>query len=318
MELHHGKITLESELGKSTTFTIFLPIHKKDYSEDEIFDFARDADRRTKELLKTTVLQTDDSVYEKKDTNRPKLLVVEDNPELRDYLVHYLSRSYKIYTAANGQEGMERCKEKNPDLVISDIMMGKMDGLQFCKALKSTPEISHIPVILMTALASVENKLQGYKIGADDYITKPFEPELLKIRIENILENINKVKKEFGKNPEVAFKELAVSKIDEDFLNHVIELIEKNLDNGAFDMECFAKNLGVSTSQLYRKIKGISGVSPNEFIRTYRLREAAKMIKETALSISEVAYKVGFNDSLYFSKCFKKQFGVSPSKYKSA
>lgn len=315
IELHHGKITLESIPGKSTAFTILLPMNKEDYSEEEIFDFSRDADRRTKELIKTVDARNEDSVYEKKDAERKKILIVEDNQELRDYLAGFLSKDYKVYTATDGNEGLERSKEKNPDLVISDVMMDNMDGLQFCKELKSTPDISHIPVILMTALATVENKLEGYKIGADDYITKPFEPELLKIRVKNILENLSKVKSDFGLNETITSKELTVSKIDEEFLNKVINLINDNLDNGDFDIDSFSKNIGLSSSQLYRKIKGVSGVSPNEFIRTYRLREAAKLITQTNLSMSEIAYKVGFNDSLYFSKCFKKQFGVAPSKY---
>nr|WP_319512263.1 hybrid sensor histidine kinase/response regulator transcription factor [uncultured Draconibacterium sp.] len=315
VELHHGIINAKSEPGKSTTFSVFLPINKEDYQEEEIFDFSRDADRRTKELIKPVDARNEDSVYEKKDAERKKILIVEDNLELRDYLAGFLSMEYKIYTASDGQEGLERCKEKNPDLVISDVMMDNMDGLQFCKALKSDSEISHIPVILMTALASVENKLEGYKTGADDYITKPFEPELLRIRVKAILENRSKIKADFGQNEKVSSKELTISKIDEQFMNKVIDLINENLDNANFDIDSFSKSLNVSSSQLYRKIKGIAGVSPNEFIRTYRLREAAKMINETTLTMSEIAYKVGFNDSRYFSKCFKKQFGVVPTKY---
>ncbi|WP_297089341.1 two-component regulator propeller domain-containing protein [uncultured Draconibacterium sp.] len=315
VELHHGKIALESIPGESTTFTIILPVNKNDYSEEEIFDFSRDADRRTKELIKTIDARKEETFYNKKDAEKKKLLIVEDNQELRDYLAGFLSQEYKVYAATNGEEGLERCKEKNPDMVVSDIMMENMDGLQFCKTLKSTPEISHIPVILMTALASVENKLEGYKTGADDYITKPFDPELLRIRIEKILENLTNLKKKFGKDFNLSSKELTVSKIDEEFLNKVIALIEENIDNSSFDIDSFCKNLGISSSQLYRKIKSITGVSPNEFIRTFRLRKAAELILESKLSISEIAYKVGFNDALYFSKCFKKQFGTSPSKY---
>lgn len=315
VELHHGKIDLESIPGKSTTFTILLPIHKENYSEEEIFDFTRDADRRTTELIQSVDARNQESVYEKIDSQQKKILIVEDNQELRNYLYSFLSSDYKVYTANDGAEGLLLCEEKYPDLIISDVMMDNMDGLQFCKRLKSNPEISHIPLILMTALASVENKLEGYKTGADDYITKPFEPELLKIRVKNILQSISKAKEEFAQNPKITSKELTVSKIDEEFLNQAIDLLTQNLDNGSFDIEDFSKNLGVSSPQLYRKIKAISGVSPNEFVRTFRLRQAAKMMQETQLSISEIAYKVGFNDSLYFSKCFKKQFGVTPSKY---
>ena len=316
VELNHGKITLTSGAGKTTTFSVFLPFMREDFNDEEVFDFKRDADRRTKELIKSVDARNEDSVYEKKDWKRKKILIVEDNQELRDYLAGYLSSDFKVYTATDGLEGLERCTEKYPDLVISDVMMDNMDGVQFCRKLKSSPEISHIPVILMTALASIENKLEGYKIGADDYITKPFEPQLLKLRVENILNNRSKIKEEFAQDEKVSSKELTISEIDEEFLNKVIDLIEKNIDNANFDMESFSKNLNVSSSQLYRKIKGIAGVSPNEFIRTYRLREAAKMIKESSLTMTEIAYKVGFNDSLYFSKCFKKQYGVAPSKYR--
>ncbi|HRX11078.1 MAG TPA: helix-turn-helix domain-containing protein [Draconibacterium sp.] len=152
-------------------------------------------------------------------------------------------------------------------------------------------------------------------MGADDYITKPFEPELLKIRAANILENLKNTRNGFARNVNVSAKELTISKIDEDFMQQIIDLLENNLDNSAFDIDSFSKNIGVSPSQLYRKIKSITGLSPNEFIRTYRLKKAAVLIRESNLNISEIAYRVGFNDALYFSKCFKKQFGTTPSLY---
>ena len=315
VELHKGKITLDSDPGKTTTFTIYLPYKREIYTEDEIFDFKRDADRRTKEIVSSQQTSKERPVNRILETGLQKLLLIEDNKELREFLAAYLSEEYNVLTANNGSEGLNLCQTENPDLVISDIMMDGMDGLQFCRKVKSTVEISHIPIILITAMASAENKKEGYKTGADDYITKPFEPELLKIRVKNILNNHSKLRNEFKNNMKVSAKELTISKIDEDFLNKVVDLIERNLDNADFDIDAFSKNLGVSSSQLYRKIKGITGVSPNEFIRTYRLKEAAKMISETGLSISEIAYKVGFNDALYFSKCFKKQFGTSPSNH---
>lgn len=316
VELHHGKISLKSEPGKFTTFTIYLPYSKEDYSGDEIFDFKRDADRRTRELIKTIEPKDDESIFEKTNLHTETILIVEDNTELREYLAGFLSKSYKVYSAIDGIDGLERCLDNNPDLIVSDVMMENMDGFNFCRKIKSTPEVSHIPVILMTALANVENKLEGYKTGADDYITKPFEPELLKLRIRNVLDNRRKIKEEFIQNDAITANELTISKIDEEFLNKVIDLVNDNLDNASFDIDSFSKQLGMSTSQLYRKIKAITGISPNEFIRTYRLRKAEKMISETNLTISEIAYKVGFNDSLYFSKCFKKQFGISPSKFR--
>ncbi len=317
VELHHGKITLESEPDILTTFTIYLPYRKQAYKDEEIFDFKRDADRRTRELVDNLAKKVELPLNGFGNADLQKILIIEDNSELREFLSDYLSAGYQIITANSGFEGLKLCESENPDLVISDVMMENIDGLQFCETIKSTPEISHIPVILMTALASVENKMTGYKVGADDYITKPFEPELLKIRVGNILENLKNARNGFAHNVNVSAKELTISKIDEDFMQQIIDLLEINLDNSGFDIDSFCKNVGVSPSQLYRKIKGITGLSPNEFIRTYRLKKAAVLIRESNLNISEIAYNVGFNDALYFSKCFKKQFGTTPSLYAS-
>lgn len=315
VELHHGKITLESEIDKLTCFSIYLPIKREAYSDEEVFDFKRDADRRTKELVDNLKQKINSSISNENGSDVRKLLIVEDNSELRLFLADYLSESYQVLDTNNGTEALKICESENPDLIISDVMMENMDGLEFCRNVKSNPEISHIPVILMTALASVENKLTGYKVGADDYITKPFEPELLKIRVRNILRNIEIAKTGFRNNLNVSARELTISKIDEDFMQQVVGLLERNIDNPDFDIDSFSRNIGVSSSQLYRKIKSITGLSPNEFIRTYRLKKAAHLIMESNLNISEIAYKVGFNDALYFSKCFKKQFGTTPSTY---
>ena len=315
VELHHGKIMLESDPGKLTTFTVLLPVEKEAYNDIEIFDFKRDADRRTKELMANLKRKKVRGETGRKKSVQQKILIVEDNIELSNFLSDFLSEEYFVSVAANGIEGIENSKTGNPDLVISDVMMDKMDGFQFCSMLKNDPEISHIPVILMTALASVENKMTGYKTGADDYITKPFEPELLKIRIKNILENIEKERKRFRNELNFSAIELTRSKIDEDFINKVTELLEGNLEKTDFDIDSVCRNLAVSSSQLYRKIKSITGLSPNEYIRNYRLKKAAILLKETNLNVSEIAYKVGFNDALYFSKCFKKMFGTSPTSY---
>lgn len=315
VELHHGKITLVSEPDEITCFTVFIPYSRDEYSDEEVFDFKRDADRRTREFVDNLKQQESNKASNPIHSYSGKILLVEDNAELSGFLFDYLSSDFAVTAVNNGIDGLAVCESENPDLVISDVMMDKMDGIQFCQKLKSTPEISHIPIILMTALASVENKISGYKAGADDYITKPFEPELLKIRVTNILRNLEKRKREFESDPKISVTELTISGIDEDFLNQVLELLEKNLDNGDFDLEHFCKRLGVSSSHFYRKIKSITGLAPNEFIRTHRLKKAALLMRESEMNVSEIAFHVGFNDALYFSKCFKKQFGISPSHY---
>ena len=318
VELHRGKITLESEPGKTTQFSVIIPIEKNAYTEDEIFDFAVDADRRTLELhhqSNTNISNNKDSSNSK---NASKILIVEDNNELRNFIIEFLSDEFQMVEADNATKGLELCVGEMPDLVVSDVMMEGLNGWTLCKKLKSDPEISHIPVILMTALASQENKKTGYKVGADDFITKPFEPELLKIRIRNILENRAKIKENYLKNKITSVKELTISRPDEEFMDKMIGILEKNLDNPDFDVDSFCKEMSVSASKLYLKIKGISGLSPVEFITTYRLKKAAQLIKESDLSISEIAYKLGFNDPRYFSKRFKKQFGTTPSEFSSA
>jgi signal transduction histidine kinase/ligand-binding sensor domain-containing protein/AraC-like DNA-binding protein len=315
VELHHGIITLESEPGKSTTFIVVLPLKKSEYTDDEIFDFKRDANRRTRELIKYTKPLNEKSGLAADMKNKKRIVVIEDNYELREFLYGFLSEEYQVYTANNGKEGLKVCEKENPDIVVSDIMMDKMDGLLFCEKLKSSPAISHIPVILMTALASVENKIEGYKMGADDYITKPFEPELLKIRVRNILNNREKLISGYKNDFSITPKELTLSKPDEDLIQNIIDFVEKHIDNSGLNKDMLCKELGVSYSYLYRKLKHIVGTSPTDFVQSLRLKKAAQMLSQTDLNVSEVAYKVGYNDALYFSKCFKKQFGASPSNY---
>jgi signal transduction histidine kinase/ligand-binding sensor domain-containing protein/CheY-like chemotaxis protein/AraC-like DNA-binding protein len=316
VQLHHGSISLESSPGKMTCFRVVLPLGKEAYSAEEVFDFKRDADRRTREMFSAPIGHTlaMDQIAGK--NGGYKLLVVEDNRELREFLFDYLHGDFEVHTANNGLAGLEICRMEMPDLVISDIMMDHLNGIELCKQMKSTPEISHIPVILMTALASVENKMTGYKMGADDYITKPFEPDLLRIRIENILNNTLKNRQRFSKNIDISAKELTISKIDEDFMGKVTRVLDEKMQDEYIDIDGLSKELGVSTSHLYRKIKGITGLSPIDFVNTYRLKRAAHLIVTTDMNISEIAYKVGFNNPNYFSRIFKKHFEVSPSQFK--
>ncbi len=312
VELHHGTVKIDSQLGKSTSFTVCLPLTKQLFKEEEIFDLQGDSNKQMRQVIN----YSDSSPKNEKSTvnsDKQKIVVVEDNYELREFLYGFLSEDYLVFTANDGVEGLKVCEEQNPHLIISDIMMEKMDGLELCKKIKSNSEISHIPVILMTALASNDNKMDGYKTGAEDYITKPFEPQLLKVRIQNLLRKLEHVKSDFKHNFSITPKELTISKLDEELLNKVHELVEENLDNSDYNNEILCQDLGVSYSYLYRKVKSITGTSPSDFVQTFRLKKAALMLIETDDNISEVAFKVGYNDALYFSKCFKKHFGESPS-----
>lgn len=315
IELHHGTIDITSTLGESTTFIACLPIGKIAYTETEIFDIENNSTAQMQQFIsKVDVPQKDSNAIVKAD-DKPRVVVVEDNVELREYIYLFLIDEYNVITANDGVEGLKACEEHAPHLIISDIMMDNMDGLEFCKRIKSTPNLSHVPVILMTALASSENMMEGYKTGADDYITKPFDPKLLKIRIKNLLNKLQHLKQSYPHDFNITPNELTISKLDEDLLNRVIELVEKNLDNSSYNNDLLCQDLGVSYSYLYRKIKNVAGVSPRSFVQTLRLKKAAQMLVETEYNISEVAFNVGYNDALYFSKSFKKHFGTSPSAY---
>ncbi|MGQ1786167.1 MULTISPECIES: two-component regulator propeller domain-containing protein [unclassified Saccharicrinis] len=315
VELHHGSVNVDSQLGESTTFTVCLPLTKQPYAEEEIFDLESDLNKQMRQVINYAENQQKDvNTIENKD-GKQRIVIVEDNYELREFLYDFLSEEYCVFTANDGLEGLSVCEEHSPHLIISDIMMENMDGLEFCKKIKSNPEISHIPVILMTALASSDIKMDGYKTGADDYITKPFEPQLLKVRIKNLISKLHHLKSDYLHDINITPKELTLSQLDEDLLKKMIELVEVNLDNSDYNNELLCQDLGVSYSYLYRKIKNITGTSPSDFVQTFRLKKAAHMLIKTKYNISEVAFKVGYNDALYFSKCFKKHFGESPSIY---
>jgi DNA-binding response OmpR family regulator len=249
--------------------------------------------------------------------NKSLLLIVDDSEDVRNYLSGLLEGEYKISQAENGEEGIKVASEINPDLIISDVMMPSMDGLEFCNKIKSNWMTSDIPVILLTAKASKESKLEGLEIGADDYLTKPFDSKELFARIKNLLEQRRRVRDKYNKDLEIKTESGELNSADSDFINKSLELLQKNIDKTNFGTEQLAKELFVSRTQLHRKILSITGQAPGEFIRIFKLKRAAQLLLEGKFSVTQVAYEIGFSSPAQFTRAFTKQFNCLPSEFPS-
>lgn len=243
------------------------------------------------------------------------LLIVDDNEEILEFLEHELNEKYSILKALNGEEALEQLKENAVQLVISDVMMPVMDGFELCRIIKTNFEYSHIPVILLTARNTLQSKIEGLELGADAYIEKPFSPEYLQVQIANLLTNRNKIKEYFASSPLVHIKSMAYSKADELFLEKINESILKNLGDTELDVEKLARFMNMSKPTLYRKIKSLSDLSPNEIINITRLKKAAELLVEGNYKIYEVANMVGYASQTNFGRNFLKQFGMTPTDY---
>ncbi|MCP5050712.1 MAG: response regulator transcription factor, partial [bacterium] len=246
---------------------------------------------------------------------REIILVVEDNADARQFIRGALEPLYIVKEAANGNDGIQQAKTIIPDLVVSDIMMPGIDGYGLCNKLKKDIETSHIPVILLTAKAAEESIVQGLETGADDYITKPFSTKILLARIKNLIYLRRQWQERLQKGMTLQPAEVQVSSMDETFIKEVQEVIEKNLSDTLFNVDRLGKKLYMSRATLYRKIQALTGESPREFIKTYRLKRGAQLLKANFGSVLEVALEVGFSSTSYFSKCFKKKFHRLPSEY---
>ncbi len=246
---------------------------------------------------------------------KPLLLIVEDNPEMRGFLQESFSSDYSVITAEDGMDGLDKLKNSEVSLIISDLMMPRMDGLEFCSALKANILTSHIPVVLLTAKTDLSAKIEGMNCGADAYVEKPFSVRFLKAQIRNLIESRKALRRKYSEMPFVPLNSIAGNKADEEFLSKMNAFIENNISNPDFSIEMLSEQLAISRSGLFAKIKTLAGVTPNELMQVVRLKKAAELLAEKKYRINEIAYMVGFNNPSYFTKCFQKQFGVRPGEF---
>jgi len=323
VELHHGTISVNSNLRDPdkagtgwTEFTIDLPVGREHLKDEEIVE--------TEEPPKEDIIVDEEQFIPLDaeeasetgviDEDRNILLVVEDNADVREYIKDSLGDNFEIEEASNGQQGVKKAEKLIPDLIISDVMMPKMDGNELTRILKNDEKTSHIPIILLTAKSEQESRLEGLETGADDYLTKPFDTKELQVRVRNLISIRKKLQEKFGRGeytPKTEGKRL--SNLEEQFMSKVVEVIENHLAEEEFSIEQFAGAVYMSRMQLHRKLKALTGKSASLYVRSFRLLRAKKMIEEKQGNFSEIAYSVGFSSPAYFTKCFKEEFGVPPS-----
>ena len=339
--LNNGTISYESEEGKGTVFYITLPINKESFDQSQIDEKNKvDINKPTSAVLdlgnEESILDKDFVLTDKISKNeasspmKPKeisdlsdediytILVVEDNVELLMLIKHLLSRKYRVETARNGGEAVEVIEKSEIDLIISDVMMPVMDGYELVKYVKNSVDYSHLPVILLTAKAQESDKMDALKVGADEYMTKPFKMKELQLRIDNLIANRQRISREFKQQSieEVKVNNVTMQSPDNEFLDKAMACVHNHLDDAEYDRESFASDMGMSASSLYNKLRAVTGMNATSFIRDIRMKEACRLVKSTpGIRVSDLAYSVGFKDPKYFSTIFKKEFGMQPSEY---
>jgi signal transduction histidine kinase/DNA-binding response OmpR family regulator/ligand-binding sensor domain-containing protein len=316
--LHQGKIFVESVLDKGSTFTILLPVDQENFLTGHLVK-AQSQPAADREQCIRSVLSADEDPFIETNTDkqyqRDIILIVEDNSDMRYYIRQALEPIYRVMEAENGLNGAAIAKKTIPDIIISDIMMPKKDGFEMCLELKQHRKTSHIPIILLTAKVSDHSVIKGLENGADDYLTKPFSTKILLARIKNLIEQRKQLQQKIKEELMLEPPKISASSVDQQFLNELLQVIEQHLPEPEFNVDNLAKTMIMGRTSLFRKIKALTGDSPVEFIRSYRLKRAMQLIVAKHGNITEIAFQVGFSDTSYFSKCFKKKFKNPPSFY---
>ena len=322
----HGKINVNTTLGEGSTFIVSLPLSVDVYRNDSNAEFVLDDGKCS--LPATETIATEE-VEQKSFT----VLVVEDNDELRHFIVHILQKEYHVLEAENGKAGLEKVIAEIPDIVVSDVMMPEMDGITLLNSIKNNHSISHIPIILLSARASLEDRIQGLEYGADEYITKPFSSAYLRAKLKSLLQQRAFLKdyllagKKFpvghssGQEKTIELGDLSpslpqITHFDEEFISKVIQNVESNLANPDFRMEDLSDSIGMGRTMFYRKIKSLLGVSPIDFVKDMRIKRSVQLLDSGEYTVSEIAYMCGFSSPQYFSRVFKTTMNCTPTEYK--
>lgn len=314
--LHRGNITYKERIGGGSVFTVMLPIDATVYAPDE---FLTNEEQSGVVSVEAEISETTTSEIKPDQKpsagNKKRILLIEDDIEVNTFLVRELSAEFEVVSAMDGVSGLHAANEFEGDLIVCDVMMPRMNGFEVTRKLRENFDTCHIPIILLTAMSSTESQLEGAESGADAYITKPFSPKVLVARIHQLIHQREALRDKFSREPDQPMTALSTSELDARFAVKLQEILFANYSNPDFNLDDFATKLKMGRSIFFKKVKGVTGYTPNDFLRVYRLKKSVELLKSGDLNVAEVAYKVGMNDPFYFSKCFKKQFGVSPSTY---
>ena len=310
VELHGGTISVESDEKQGTVFTVDLPVQACAYETSSLEDSPASSVSETS-LLNDALPIEEEELEKNYDSSKPSVLIIDDNADIRSYVHGLLHFDYTVIEAADGSEGIRKAMKYVPDLIISDVMMPGIDGIECCRRLKSELQTCHIPVILLTACSLDEQRIQGYDGGADSYISKPFSSQLLLARVRNLIDSHRRLKQFFGDGQTLAKED--VCDMDKDFVEKFKALIDAKMGDSGLNVEDLGKDMGLSRVQLYRKIKSLTNYSPNELLRIARLKKAASLLASSDMTVAEIGYEVGFSSPSYFTKCYKEQFGESPT-----
>ena len=321
LNLLHGTVRVDSKLGEGSSFFVRLPGSRDTFDADANAEFIL-ADG--KNSGSETVVP--DNLVEEEEDKETRILIIEDNEELRHFICGVLAREYVVFEAGNGRQGLEMTLSELPDIVISDIMMPEMDGIEYLKQVKGNSDICHIPIILLSAKSSLNDQIQGLEYGADEYITKPFSSAYLKARVDSLLKQRQILydyytSKMRGEKDTALMEQLApstpqVTHFDDDFIRNILQSVEENIQNSEFRIDDLAEAMSMSRTVFYRKVKSLMGVSPVDFVKTMRIKRAVQLLEQDELTVSEVGYMSGFTTPQYFSRVFKEAMGCTPKEYK--